>query len=36
MRVSIALGARGGTVRLSSGYAHNIQSQVGKLANNIR
>ena len=31
------IGARGGAVRLSSGYAfHNIQSQVGKLANNIR
>ena len=31
------IGARGGAVRLSSGYAfHNIQSQVGELANNIR
>ena len=30
------IGTRGGAVRLSSGYAfHNIQSQVGKLANNI-
>ena len=31
------IGARGGAVRMSSGYAfHNIQSQVGELANNIR